>query len=222
MSLVASACASSVTEEPESTPSPSCAPSFVRPTLEELYRSARQWLPRELRRLGVASADVEDLLHDVVLRVHQALDGFDPMRHRDDADGAGALRAWILTIARRVAAKDREKAWHRAELGRVHAAEAALERVEPLGAEDLVLAADRRRLVQGVLDRLDPKRGEVVVLHDLSEMSAPDIARTLGLNENTVKSRLARGRGDARRAIERLSREDQSVLHDVDEPRSTE
>jgi len=126
--------------KPESPPS-SLAPAFKRPTFEQLYRSARRWLPHELRRLGVAGADVEDVLHDVVLHIHRGLDHFDPKRHQHDADLAGVLRAWILTIARRVVVKDREKAWHRAELGRVHAAEAALERVEPLSAEDLVLAA---------------------------------------------------------------------------------
>jgi DNA-directed RNA polymerase specialized sigma24 family protein len=47
-------------------------------------------------------------------------------------------------------------------------------------------------------------------------MSTPDIARQLGLNENTVKSRLSRGRHDVRQAIDRLPREHRSALQDIE------
>ena len=49
-------------------------------------------------------------------------------------------------------------------------------------------------------------------MHTFLEMSAPDIAQELGLNENTVKSRIARGRADVLAAMKRLRPDERSVL----------
>jgi RNA polymerase sigma factor (sigma-70 family) len=50
---------------------------------------------------------------------------------------------------------------------------------------------------------LRPERAEVLVLHACGGLTAPEIAETLGVNENTVRSRLQRGRRDAREIIRR-------------------
>jgi DNA-directed RNA polymerase specialized sigma24 family protein len=57
-----------------------------------------------------------------------------------------------------------------------------------------------------VLRKLRPERAEVLVLHDVSELSVPEIAGRLKLNENTAKSRLCRAREDVRVVLRQMGR----------------
>jgi RNA polymerase sigma factor (sigma-70 family) len=198
---------------PESPPR-SPAPGFVRPTFEQLYASARLWLPNELRRRGVRG-DVEDLLHDVVMIAHRRLERFDPSKaHRGKHDDpVHALRAWMVGIAWHRVAKHHEAVRRSALLGIASVTDMTYE--QPT-AEHAAAAGERRRILLDILATIKPARAEVIVLHVLFEMSTPDIARQLALNENTVKSRLSRGRHDVRRAIDRLPREHRSALHDIE------
>jgi RNA polymerase sigma factor (sigma-70 family) len=189
--------------------------AFVCPTFEQLYTSARGWLPAELRKLGVL-VDVEDLVHDVVIIAHRRLGHFDPSKHRGEHDHpADALQAWMRGIAWRRVAK-RNEASHRtaALLGRADVAHVTPE--EP-SAEHVAAAGERRRILLGVLAKMKPRRAEVLVLHELLDMATPEIARHLGIKENTVKSRISRGRCDVRQAIERLPREQRSALQDLED-----
>jgi RNA polymerase sigma-70 factor (ECF subfamily) len=190
-----------VTENPES---PTPAPCFVRPTFEQLYRDVRQWLPHHLRKLGVDRLDAEDLVHDVVMIVHRQLDRFDPTAARWRNDPARALRAWIYGIAWRQLAKRHKRASLRERVARgTHHASSV---------EELAAAGDRRRILIAVLDKLKPRRAEVLILYAVRDMTMPEIARQLGLKENTVKSRINRGRADALRAIQRLPPEQRYAL----------
>lgn len=189
--------------------------AFVRPTFEQLYTSARGWLPAELRRLGVI-VDVEDLVHDVVLIAYRRLERFDPSKHRGERDDpADVLRAWMRGIVRRRVAKRHEASRRIAAL----ASRAAVAHVphEEQSAEHVAAAGERRRILLGVLAKIKPTRAEVLVLHELLDMATPEIARHLGIKENTVKSRVSRGRHDVRQAIERLPREHRSALQDLDQ-----
>jgi RNA polymerase sigma-70 factor (ECF subfamily) len=171
----------SVTENPESSPRLSPALGFVRPTFDQLYRDVRRWLPKDLRRLGVDRLDAEDVLHDVVLFAHRQLDDFDPSAARRHNDPARALRAWIYGIAWRQVDKRHKRASHRDRVA--HGTH------EAPSVEELAAAGDRRRILIAVLDKLKPLRAEVLILYAVRDMTMPEIARQLGLKENTVKSR---------------------------------
>jgi RNA polymerase sigma factor (sigma-70 family) len=189
--------------------------TFVRPTFEQLYTIARGWLPAELRRLGVL-VDVEDLLHDVVIIAHRRLEHFDPSRHRgEDDDPAHVLRAWMRGIAWHRVAKRNEASRRTAALP--SRADVAHIPGEEQSAEHVAAAGERRRILLGVLAKIKPTRAEVLVLHELLDMATPEIARHLGINENTVKSRVSRGRYDVRQAIERLPREHRSALQALED-----
>lgn len=205
---------SSVIVDPSSSPASSPSPGFVRPTFEQLYASVRRWLPHELRRLGAPDADAEDLLHDVVLIAHRGLDHFHPSAARRAEHDAPvhALRAWILGIAwRQVTKRNRKARVCATALQEVSSRVALRARAAP-SAEHALAANDRRRILIGVLARLMPCRADVLVLAYVAEMSALEIAQELGMNLNTVKSRLARGRLDVREAIKRLPAEQRSAL----------
>jgi RNA polymerase sigma factor (sigma-70 family) len=191
-------------EGSESHDGPMPAPCFVRPTFEQLYGEVCRWLPSELRRLGVQRLDAEDILHDVTLLAYRQLNHFDPSAARRHDDPARALRAWIYGIAWRQLAKRNKRASYRNRVGQgTH---------ETPRADELAAAGDRRRILIAVLDKLKPQRAEVLILYAVRDMTMPEIARQLRLNENTVKSRIARGRADVLQAIKRLSPEQRSAL----------
>jgi len=60
--------------------------------------------------------------------------------------------------------------------------------------EQLCLRAELRGLLRRALDALAPPYRDVVVLRDLEECSTRETARTLGISEPAVKTRLMRAR----------------------------
>lgn len=76
-------------------------------------------------------------------------------------------------------------------------------RTEPVqpSAEDVVLVADQRRVVNEVLLALPARQREVLVLRYHLGMSEHDIARTLDISAGAVKSHAHRGLSAMRRAF---------------------
>ena len=71
-------------------------------------------------------------------------------------------------------------------------------------AEDHLEKADLRRLLLEALAALDADRRAVFVMHELDELSAPEIAETLAIPLNTVYSRLRIARERFNVAVERI------------------
>jgi len=69
------------------------------------------------------------------------------------------------------------------------------------GPEDDARAGESRRLVTEALKRLEPEFRMPVVLRDIEEWSYDEIAVSLSLPVGTVKSRIARGRGQLREIL---------------------
>lgn len=149
-------------------------------TLDGIYREHFRVVWRLLRRLGVAEAQLDDAAQDVFLVVQRRLGEF---------DGAAPVRAWVFAIAVRVASEYRRRAtrW----------------RAEPLGEERACAAPDPARLTElqesiqllhDVLGELDDERREAFVLSELEQLRATEIASVLGVNLNTIYSRLRSAR----------------------------
>ena len=60
--------------------------------------------------------------------------------------------------------------------------------------EDELQRAELRRAVRAAIDTLTPEHRSMLLLREIGGMSYAEIAQVLGLNEGTVKSRLARAR----------------------------
>ncbi|PRQ03252.1 RNA polymerase sigma factor CnrH [Enhygromyxa salina] len=152
-----------------------------------VYRREMGFVWRVLRYHGVPPSAVEDAVQDVFMVVY---------RRWQDWDQDRSLRSWLFGIARRVAATSRRGASrHQRKLAAVP---------EPAAATSLdEQAADRetlRRLAL-VLEQLDHKLAAVFMLADIEGLSAPEIARELGVNLNTVYWRLRSARARVNQAM---------------------
>jgi len=146
-----------------------------------------------LRRLGVRDADLEDLVHEVFLKIHARSADYDPTR---------PIRPWLFGFAYRVAADYRRLARHRLEVLHV-----PIEIADPQTRADERLAeGEDRALLMAALDTVDIDRRAVLVLHDIDGVPIPEVAAALGVPLNTAYSRLRIARGEFTAAAKRLRR----------------
>jgi RNA polymerase sigma-70 factor, ECF subfamily len=159
-----------------------------------VYEAHSAFVWRNLRRLGVSEADVEDKMQEVFVVAHRRWEEF--------VDRGHGPRAWLFQIALRVASDARR---HR----RRHP-------VDPDGgvAQDRqsidapqAAAIDKRQqldLLDRALSAIDMGRRAVLVLHEIEQMTAPEIARILDVPLNTVYSRLRVARLELEQELRQL------------------
>lgn len=156
----------------------------TRDVVGELYRGHARELWRALGRLGVPAGAVEDALHDLFIVVQRRLPEFEQR---------AAIRTWLYAIAVRIARKYRDRQ-------RRDAHEPEQDWASPdRQPERALLEAEALAMLDTLLAELDAAKREVFVLHEVEELSAPQIAAILEVNVNTVYSRLR----EARRAFAR-------------------
>lgn len=155
-------------------------PPLTPAAFRALYEAEFAYVERTLRRLGVAPADLEDLAHELFVVVYQQYARYDRMLR---------LRAWLFGIAFRLASNYRQRAQRR------EVAMPTPEVPDPAHLPEATLEASQTRArVLAVLDTLDLEQRAVLVLHDLEERPAPEVAATLQIPLNTVYSRLRAAR----------------------------
>lgn len=151
---------------------PSDAPArpLLAPSFAQLFEQHFGFVCRSLQRLGVREADMEDIAQELFLAVHRAL---------PESDQSRPLKPWLFGFAVRYASNYRRLSWHRGrELDDIPVSPKIHDK---LAAKRTVLAA---------LERLDFDKRVVLVMHDLEEFTAPEIAEQLGVPLNTVYSRV--------------------------------
>ncbi|MEO8800567.1 MAG: sigma-70 family RNA polymerase sigma factor [Polyangiaceae bacterium] len=156
-----------------------------------LYDEHVDFVWRNLRRLGVPDSDAEDKTQEVFVVAHRRLTEFEDR-------GFGA-RAWLFQIALRVASDTRRHRRRHPEdadggvaLGR--------ESIPPDQASAVALRQELARLDRA-LGRIEVGRRAVLVLHEIEELTAPEIADSLGISVNTVYSRLRVARAELELAL---------------------
>jgi RNA polymerase sigma-70 factor (ECF subfamily) len=153
-----------------------------------VYEQCFDLVFRNVRRLGVADAHVDDAVQEVFLVVHRRLDDF---------EGRSSLKTWVCAIVARVAsdyrrAQRRKSPHHRSADAAVDADTVADDRAE--GPHDRAARSEGVRLLHRLLGELDDDKRAVFVLAELEQMSAPEIAESLGENVNTTYARLRAAR----------------------------
>jgi RNA polymerase sigma-70 factor (ECF subfamily) len=166
----------------------------VRPLVfDQVYTDHAAFVWRVLRGMGVAEPLVEDAMQDVFMVVHRRLGEF---------DGLGSVKTWLFQIAFRTACAYRRK------LRRAGDHEPFEDRVEA-PTRSPADEAERREtlsLAVGLLDRLEDDKRAVLVLADIEDMTAPEIAVVTATPLNTVYSRLRRARSELSQALRTVQR----------------
>ena len=119
-------------------------------------------------------ADTEDIFQTVFLKYALTSVSFDSAEHE---------KAWLIRVTLN-ACKDLLKSIFRSRTVSL----------EELVEQPAQLSADHREVLEAVLS-LPARYRDVVYLHYYEEYTAPEIARILGKNVNTVYTRLTRAKG---------------------------
>ena len=105
-----------------------------------------------------------------------------------------SFKAWLLRIlVNRTISEQRKKRVTQIEL-----AEEAAALPDSGETEELVLQEEERQLISQCLETLPQDQRQAVVLRYYADLTVPEIAKTLGWREGTVKSRLHRALGRLR------------------------
>jgi RNA polymerase sigma-70 factor (ECF subfamily) len=167
------------------------------PVFAEVYESYFPFVWRSARRLGMPDAALEDVTQEIFLVVYRRLPTF---------EGRSSLKTWLFAITALVVRAQRR------ELLRKHPHTVRAEAegdVNAVGTQDEtgphaeLAKREAARVVSAFLESLDDEKREVFILADLEQMTAPDIAAALGVNVNTVYSRLRLARQALTAAIAR-------------------
>jgi RNA polymerase sigma-70 factor (ECF subfamily) len=155
---------------------------------DQVYDAHAAFVWRILRGMGVSQAVVEDAVQDVFMVVHRRLGEF---------DGLGSLKTWLFQIAYRTACAYRRK---QRRAGDHEPFDDRVEASTRTPAEE-VERRETLSLVAHLLDGLDDEKRAVIVLADIEEMTAPEIAVVTGTPLNTVYTRLRRARSELSQAL---------------------
>jgi RNA polymerase sigma-70 factor (ECF subfamily) len=149
--------------------------------LADLYRRHFAFVTQSVRRMGVPAANAEDVAQDVFLVARRRLSGF---------EGRSTTRTWLFGIARRVA-KDHRRSGDRLRrrLEKLAPADVAIS-----DAEGNVVSLIELERLEHRLGALDDNRRAIYMLVERDGMTAQEVASQLGMNINTVYSRLRSAR----------------------------
>lgn len=161
------------------------------PRLEQVYREHADYVWRLLQSLGVADDHREDAFHEVFLVVHRRLAQF---------DGRASLQTWLFGITRNVVLHHRRS--HARHLRRLTVAPPPASDPEP---DDVVAQREAQALVDRFLATLGDDHRVCFILADIEGLRMPEIAEQLGVNLNTLYSRLYSARKQFARFIAEIS-----------------
>jgi RNA polymerase sigma-70 factor (ECF subfamily) len=160
-------------------------------TFRGLYDAHLDFVWRNLRRLGVCEADAEDRTQEVFVVAHRRFAEFEDRGH--------GPRAWLFQIVLRVASDARRhKRRHPEDPDGGQAVGRAS--IDP-SQHDAILRREELSRLDAALATIDVGRRAVLVLHEIEEMTAPEIAQVLGIPLNTVYSRLRVARAELEQAL---------------------
>lgn len=159
---------------------PTPAAAAPSPALVAVYREHFQFVWRSARRLGAQPAALDDVVQDVFLIVARRLPEF---------RGEASIRTWLFAITMRVVQVHR-----RSTSRHLRRVEAFAEAHADGAGTDPYARSDAADALLKLLEQLDDDRRAVFVLAELEGMTAQEIAAGLGLNVNTVYSRLRAAR----------------------------
>jgi RNA polymerase sigma-70 factor (ECF subfamily) len=166
--------------------------SGVLPTFRAVYDQYFDFVWTCARRMGVAMDAVDDIVQEIFIVVHARL---------HTIERPESLRSWLYGVVRRTVST-----YHRGQHARAMRESRAPVREGGTSAMqpsplDLAVMSDEVRLMWRLLGQIDDRKREVLILAELEEMAAPEIAEAVGIPLNTAYSRLRAARQDFNEAF---------------------
>lgn len=160
------------------------------PSWDELATRLRPFI----RRRVASEPDADDVLQEVLLRMHRGLPGL-----RD----AERLGPWMYRIAR-TAIVDHARARERHPLAPGPAPEAAdpADAADPLAEDDGAVAREVAQYLAAFVAHLPSPYREAITLTELEGRTQREAAQLLGISLSGMKSRVQRGRARLRAMLE--------------------
>ena len=172
----------------------------AKPAFEAAYDEQVDFVWRNAKRLGVGEDALDDIVQQVFLVVHRRL---------AEAPEEVPLRAWVFGILSHVVRDYRRSVRRKSP----HLAQAPIDPAtvaEPAstGPFDTLARSEALEVVISLLSELTDEKREIFVLSELEQLTAQEISELIGVNVNTVYSRLRAARQDFERAAERARSRD--------------
>jgi RNA polymerase sigma-70 factor (ECF subfamily) len=157
---------------------------------EELVRHHGELIYRTLTAILGNPADAQDAMQDTLLSAFKHIGGF---------QGRSKFSTWLVSIARNTALHRLRRGKHFESLDEAECDENGDIRPRQIRAwqddpEELHSKSEIRSLVERGVLALPANYRVVVMLRDIQQVSADEVARQLGLSVPAVKTRLLRGR----------------------------
>ena len=165
----------------------------------ELYRSHFEYVWKSARRLGVSPPEVDDVVQETFLTVHRLLDTYEPER---------SARAWLFSVLYRLVLRRRRSHRRWAALAEETADLDGLPDSSAPAPDRNVETNEGVRILERILDKLDPDKRAVLVLADVEEKPIAEVAQILGIKVNTAASRLRLAREHVDASLARLRARD--------------
>jgi len=140
--------------------------------------------------------EVDDLSQEVFVRVYRSLERF---------EFDSSLYSWIYRIAVNLCIDEIRKKRIRKLIPLEFITEKKLEREKrtketATGADELLLK-EKKEVIRRALERLSPIHRTVILLREYQDLSYGEIAKTLGISPQAVKSRIFRAREELREML---------------------
>lgn len=132
--------------------------------------------------------DMEEVVADTFIALWETAE-------RIDYDKYSSIKAYIAVIARNKA-KDRLRALHGQELQLLDDI-----MIVDNSLEKLILQKEQQRIIQETLEKLKPLDWKIFILYYYQYRKVGEIASELHMNQQTVKTRLRRGRETLRQIL---------------------
>ena len=151
---------------------------------EEIYRIISGFVYNVALRVVNNASDAEEITQDVFMKIYKNLGKF---RFKS------SLKTWVYRITINTAVnryrKTAKELRRRGDYDTVLKTHPADDRIEEHFKDD-----DNEKLLKYLLNKLNVGQRSCIVLREIEGLSYKEISRALGINVNTVRSRLRRAR----------------------------
>jgi len=153
---------------------------------EAIYKASSGFVYNVALRVTCDKEDAEETVQEVFIKLFEGLKDF---------QFKSAFKTWIYRVSVNTALNLRKKAGSRA--GRQVEFDESIANSEMSGednVEKIITDNSNREIVDKMIGMLSPDYRACIVLREMQGLSYEEIAKALGLNINTVRTRLKRAR----------------------------